>query len=99
MLTINLKNRPFFIVILLLHVTLYAAILSNIPVFRSVVGFVYLLFVPGIVLLRLFKLKNIDITEKAVFSVGLSVAFLMILGLFLDLIAPLGGLSNPRQLT
>jgi uncharacterized membrane protein len=40
-------------------------------------------------------LKNADFTEKVVFSVGLSVAFLMIIGLFLDLIAPLGGFNDP----
>ena len=81
--------------ILLSHVALYVALLSNISIFRSVVGFVYLLFVPGFVIFRLFRLKNVDLCERVFFSVCLSIAFLMLFGLFLDLIGPLAGFSQP----
>jgi uncharacterized membrane protein len=46
-----------------------------------VICFAYLLFVPGIVILKLLKLNTFDISDKILFSVGLSIAFLMFVGL------------------
>ena len=91
----NLKGCPFFLVILLLHVTLYVAVLSNISVFRSVFGFLFLLFVPGFVVFRLFRLKIVNLCERVFFSVCLGIAFLMLFGVFLDLLGPLAGFSQP----
>jgi uncharacterized membrane protein len=49
-----------------------------------VICFAYLLFVPGIIILKILALKNFDIFDKIVFSVGLSIAFLMLLGLAIN---------------
>jgi len=92
---LDFKNYRFFIVILFVHAALFLGILGDFQVYRSVVGFGYLLFVPGVVILRLLKLKNIDTTEKILFSVCLSIGFLMITFLFLDLCASAVGLLQP----
>lgn len=81
--------------ILLSHFLLYFAIFGNFQIFRSVVGFVYLLFVPGIVALRLLKIKGLATSEKVLLSVGLSVAILMLVGLALNSLAPIVGFAFP----
>lgn len=97
-LAINWKNKSFLIAILFLHLALYLAIFFNIPVFRPIIGFAYLTFVPGIVILKLLRLGNIDTTEKILFSVGLSIAFLMFIGVFINEIMPLAGITHPLSL-
>jgi uncharacterized membrane protein len=89
------KRREFFIVILFTHIAVYLAILSGLQLFRAVVGFIYLMFLPGFVILRLFRLKNLGAGEKVLFSVSLSIAFLMGVGLILDFIVPLTGFNHP----
>lgn len=93
--SLNLKNIRFFILILFANLVMYLAILGNVQVFKSVVGFAYLLFIPGIVILKLFRLRNLETSEKILLSVALSIAFLMLIGLLLDLIAPLMGFTFP----
>ena len=41
---------------------------------------------PGIVLLTMFGMRDLDSVEKFLFSIGLSVAFVMFLGLIINLI-------------
>jgi len=58
----------------------------KIPILRQVVGFVYLTFVPGIVILRILRLHRLGITETLLFSTGLSISFLMFSGFSLNTI-------------
>ena len=60
------------------------AILLNIPFLRQVLGFIFLTFLPGLLILQILKLNRIEFTEKLVLSVGLSVSFLMFFGLLLN---------------
>lgn len=91
-------NNPLALV-MLFQIVFSIAIWFDIPVFRQVLGFVYLTFIPGYLILLLMKLdKKLDGVEKTVFSVGLSLSFLMLLGLFENEIAPLMGMSKPLSL-
>ncbi|MFC1951683.1 DUF2206 domain-containing protein [Chloroflexota bacterium] len=72
-----------------------AALGFNIPVIRQVVGFVFLTFVPGILILRILKIHNISTAESLVYSVGLSLAFVMFLGFFVSMLYPSVGVSRP----
>jgi len=85
------------IIILFVHIALLCAISLNIFVARQVLGFLYLTFVPGFAILRLLKL-NLDLTDKCLFAIGLSVAYLMIVGLVLNLLCPLVGFSEALTL-
>ena len=49
----------------------------QIPILRPIIGVIYLTFVPGIILLRILKVHNIDKTKFVLYSVGLSIAFIM----------------------
>lgn len=55
-------------------------ILIDIPVLRQVLGFIYLTILPGAILLILFRQHCLDLIEKILFSVGLSLVFVMFIG-------------------
>jgi uncharacterized membrane protein len=92
---IKWKSRDFLVVILLLQLTVYATVLFDVPVARQVVGFIYLTFVPGLIIIKLLKLNELDGLETVLFSMGLSVAFLMIAGLLVNEFGFLLGISEP----
>ncbi len=58
-----------------------ATIALDIPVARQVLGFVDLTLLPGIILLTISDIYGLDSVEKLLFSIGLSIAFVMFLGL------------------
>jgi uncharacterized membrane protein len=47
------------------------------------------------IILSILKLNNLNLTEIILFTIGLSLSFLMILGFFMNHFYPLIGLSNP----
>jgi len=94
----NLKIGNFLVIILILQFIMYSTVFLDIPIARQVVGFFYLTFIPGIILLRILKLDELDIAEKILFSVGLSIAFLMLTGLLINELCPLVGVSKPLSL-
>ena len=67
----------------------------EIPIVRQIVGFIFLTFVPGILILRILKVHSISAVESLVYSVGLSLAFIMFTGLFMNFAFPLFGISKP----
>jgi len=77
--------------------TLFAntAILLDIPFFREIMFFVFLSFVPGFAILRLFKLKEISLLDTILFSAALSIAFAMFMGLLIGELYLFVGLSQP----
>ncbi|MBI2846562.1 MAG: DUF2206 domain-containing protein [Chloroflexi bacterium] len=67
----------------------------DVPVLRQVFGFVFLAFIPGAVILRILRLHKLNLSEAILYSVGLSMAFVMIVGLFANGLYPLMGISQP----
>ena len=67
----------------------------DIPIIRQIVGFLFLSFVPGILILRILKIDNLSNIEAFLYAVGLSIAFVMFFGLFMNTIFPLVGISRP----
>ena len=93
------KSMDFLVVILFLQFIVYATVFFDVPVARQAIGFLYLTFIPGIVILKLLKLdKQLDGLEAILFSVGLSVAFLMIAGLLINEFGFLLSISEPLSL-
>ena len=62
---------------------------------RQVVGFVYLAFIPGVIILRILRLHNLGTVKTLVYSVGLSLAFSMFIGLFTNTLYPYIGIPEP----
>jgi uncharacterized membrane protein len=67
----------------------------DIPILRQVIGFIFLTFIPGTLILRILKIHNVGIIESLLYSVGLSLAFLMLSGVFVNFTFPLFGISRP----
>lgn len=56
----------------------------HIPILRAVIGFAFLTFTPGATILRLLKLNKLNVSEVFVYTVGLSLAFIMFIGYFIN---------------
>ena len=67
----------------------------NVPGLRQIAGFIYLTLVPGYLIVRLLKLNKASTIETLLYSVGLSIAFLMFLGFFINIIYPLISILRP----
>ena len=77
---------------------LVASILLNIPIFRDIITFAYLSFVPGFVILKLFKLKELSLLYTFLISVGLSLTTSMCVGLLVNELYSILGLSQPLSI-
>jgi|GEM_PF-4933000 len=72
-----------------------AFVLFEIPYLQEVFGFLFLILLPGLLILRAAKANGIDFWKIAVYSIGLSVAFVMIFSLAINFLYPLIGISKP----
>lgn len=66
-----------------------------IPLLSPVFGIIFLTFFPGFLIVNLLRLKSIDFTELIVLSVGLSLSFILIFGIFFNNILSYFGYINP----
>lgn len=92
--------KKFFYIILLIQFAMWGAIGLDtiglqIPILRQFVGFIYLTFIPGIIILRILKLHKLGNIETLLYSVGLSFATLMFTGFLMNMTCPLIGISKP----
>ena len=83
------------IAFIIFQVTTWFAVGLNVPILRQFLGFFFLSFVPGLVILKALHIDQKSLTHIVLFSVGLSLVFLMIIGLLLNSILPLIGISTP----
>ena len=95
--------KKFLKVVLAIQLALWAvigldAIGLQIPIIRQLIGFIYLTFIPGIIILRILKLHKLGNIETLLYTVGLSIATLMFTGLFMNTVYPLFGISGPISL-
>lgn len=96
--TIKQKSKDLKIAIMFLQFAMYITVFFNVPVARQITGFIYFTFVPGFIITELLNIKDISKLETILFSTGLSIAFLMAVGLFINLLGPLIGISTPLSL-
>lgn len=92
---IGFRNFVGFVkFVVLFQIVTNMAVMLDIPFFRQIVGFIYLMFIPGFVILNTFKLAKEDLSETILFSIGLSITLLMLIGLFLNELFPMVGLAS-----
>jgi len=70
----------------------------DVLILRQVIGFIFLAFVPGILILRILKIHDVGIIESLLYSVGLSLAFVMVTGIVVNFALPPLGISHPIAL-
>ena len=96
----NWDFRTFFITVISFQLSLSGFIVLDsiglsIPYLRQIIGFVFLVFIPGFIILRILNIHDTSSSETVVYSVGLSVATLMFTGFLINLIGPLLGNFRP----
>ncbi len=62
---------------------------------RQFVGMMNLIIIPGLLLLRIFRIHNIGNIKTLLFSIGLSISITMFGGFMLNSVLPLYGVFNP----
>jgi uncharacterized membrane protein len=70
----------------------------NIPIIRQIIGFLYFTLIPGFVFTKLLKLDDRHWSEILLFSVGLSIIFLILGGLLINEFSFTFGISRPLSL-
>ena len=100
----DLNIKSFLKIILAIQLAVWGAIGLNvaglqIPILRQLIGFIYLTFVPGILILRILKLHKLGNIETLLYTFGLSIATLMFTGLLMNTIYPFLGISGPISAT
>lgn len=91
----NVISQHFLAIVVVLQVIMYLTLFLGMPLARATIGVAYLLFIPGLVLIKLLKLDSLGTLESVLYSVGFSVAFLMLSGLIINEFGGLVGLTFP----
>ena len=96
----DLNIRSFLKIILAIQLALWGAIGLDaiglqIPIIRQLIGFIYLTFIPGIIILRILKLHKLGNIETPLYTIGLSITTLMFTGLLMNMVYPFFGISRP----
>jgi len=91
----KMQTKAALCSVLVIQLMTLAAIIFNIAFARQLFGFLFVAFIPGFLILRIVKLDNLRIYLNILLSVGLSITFMMFLGLLLNALFPVFGLQNP----
>jgi uncharacterized membrane protein len=91
----NDSNLRFLLYILSFQALVCASILFDIQFVRQVLGFIFIAFIPGFLLLKAFRIERPHLAETIVLSVGLSLALLMVIGFLLNELGTLTILTAP----
>jgi Predicted membrane protein len=70
----------------------------NLSLFRQIVGFVYLTFIPGTLLISILKPRKFGSIEILLCIIGLSLSFMLFFGVILNFLLPPFGLTKPISL-
>ena len=92
--------KKFLTVVLAIQLTLWAVIGLDtigihIPIIQQLIGCIFLIFVPGIIMLRILRLHKLGTIETLLYTVGLSIAILMFTGCLINVLYPYFGISKP----
>ncbi len=83
----DLKNWILMVILLLIFTDL--SIILNIPFLRQTLSFLFFTIVPGFLIFLIFPSNKINPLKKFVLSVGMSISFLMIIGLIINGLYPI----------
>jgi uncharacterized membrane protein len=67
----------------------------TIPIINPLIVFLYLTFIPGYLILRILKIHEMGSVTSLLYSVGLSILSVMLLGFSANTILPFIGINNP----
>lgn len=85
---INNKNLFASIIAFLVIVDLLVGLDLNFLYIRTILAFLFIIIVPGLLIMLMMKIREVGFWEYLVYTVGLSVAFIMFAGLAVNWILP-----------
>ncbi|MCE5338467.1 MAG: DUF2206 domain-containing protein [Methanomicrobiaceae archaeon] len=93
-------GRPFYAVLISIFLSTLGMMLLNnyifpIPILQSVLGFVFIAFVPGVLILKILNVSKIGFVRFIAYSVGLSLSYTLFIGLIISVLLPLIGITHP----
>ena len=93
-------NRTFFWVFQAIQIAFVGVVCLDlagyqVPIAREALAFIYLTFLPGVLVLKALRLHDLGAIETTLYSVGLSLAVLMFTGLAVTIACPLIGYPRP----
>jgi len=94
----KLKSENLLAFALIVQFIVCLLVLFDVPVARQIIGFAYFTTIPGFIFVNVLKSDELDKLEIVLFSVGLSIAFLMLGGLLINELCFLFGFSEPLSL-
>ena len=93
------KNKIFFgILIFGLIVNILVICDIQYLYLRTIFSFMFLTTIPGLLIMLMLKVRKIGFWEYFVYSIGLSITFLIFGGLFINSTLPLVGIDKPLSL-
>ena len=98
--SLKLTKNKLFLGILIFGLITNLLTLFDIQYFylRAVFSFIFLITIPGLLIMLMLKVREIGFWEYLVYVIGLSVTFLMFGGLFINWTLPLVGINKPLSL-
>ncbi len=72
-------------------------VLLDVPYLRQFAAFIFLTFIPGLVIMKSFEWDKASLSEVCLFSVGLSIVLSMFLGFLLNELYPAFGFAQPLR--
>jgi len=93
--SLNLSPKGWFALAIGIIILTYISVILDIPILRQILGVIFLVFLPGLLILLILKLTRLGLSERIVLTVGLSTAFLMFFGLVLNQVGTAVGYMTP----
>ena len=109
-LNFNIMNKfldktfnKFFLFNCIFSIALISIILISemgiaIPFIQTILGFIVALIIPGFLIIKILKLKEIHFIETGLYSIGLSLGLMMLLGFILNITLPEFGNNKPLSI-
>lgn len=85
----DFQIKEWILSLILLIIATDITILLNIPYLREIMVFFCFTFVPGILIIHILKLNSLKFLKKLVLTIGLSICFLIFMGLALNSFYPI----------
>jgi len=86
---ININALEWLLMIISSLILVDAIIILDIPFIREIIPLVFFTFIPGALIISIFRLKGLNFLKKSILSIGISTSFLIFLGLGLNSLYPL----------
>ncbi|WAI01171.1 DUF2206 domain-containing protein [Methanogenium organophilum] len=91
---------PLLKLVIALHLVLVGLITLeylgfSIPVLRQLISFLYIIYIPGMLVLRILGMHNLKSSETLLYSIGSSIAVLMFTGCVMNIVYPFFGIQRP----